>query len=486
MKQRTTRPRLTLIFLALFLITLAWVQVFRARVGLVVRHLEQDGVPLTFFAPEAAANSPGVLIAHGFGSSTQAMLGYAHELAHAGYAVMLLDFAGHAANPAPLNTGGDRLQADLDVAYAALVAQPEVDGSQVALLGHSMGSGAVMRAGIRDGERYAAVVAVSPTGAEVTATAPHNLLLQAGMFEPQFAANARDLLADAGGTNDDLAGGRGRAFKLIPGVEHITILFNPISHQAALDWLDRTFGRESQSRYWDSRILWYGLSVGAGMVALVAAAPLFPSATSKLATRPRWGWFALVLSPFAATLLLFLISQFVTINSLGGVMVGGALGLWLLFVGMIMLIGIRPGRLTLSALLWGVVLFVLLWFIFGALAQFVWLPWWLIPARLLRWPVLALLCLPWTVAAAHGQQGQNWVVRLVWWLGQSALLGAGLILAVFAIPGLGVLILVLPLFPVMTGLMTLANAAIHDAWAGGIGGAFFFAWLLLAYFPLAG
>jgi dienelactone hydrolase len=483
---KLSRSRRFLLIIALLDLALAWVQVLRARAGLVVRHLEREGVPLTFMALEEAENAPGVLIAHGFGSSSQAMLAYGHVLAHAGYAVMLWDFAGHAANPAPLNTGGDVLQADLDVAFAALVSQPEVDGSQVALLGHSMGSGAVMSAGIRDVERYAAVVAVSPTSADVTANAPRNLLLQAGMFEPQFAANARTLLAAAGGTNDDLVGGRGRAFKLIPGVEHITILFNPISHQAALDWLDRTFGRQSQSTYWDSRILWYVFSVGAGMVALVAAATLFPSATSKSATRPRWGWALVILAPFGATVLLFIISQFATINTLGGVVVGGALGLWLLFVGLAMGVGIRPGWPSLSTLLWGGVLFVLLWFIFGALAQVVWLPWLLIPARLLRWPVLALLCLPWTVAAAHGQQGQKWLMRLGWWLGQSLLLGVGLLLAVFAIPGLGVLILVLPLFPVMTGLMTLANAAIRDPWAGGIGGALFFAWLLLAYFPLAG
>ena len=131
-------------------------------------------------------------------------------------------------------------------------------------------------------------------------------------------------------------------------------------------------------------------------------------------------------------------------------------------------------------------LFALFWFIFGALAQVVWLPWLLIPARLFRWPVLALLCIPWTVVAAHGQYEQKWPVRLGWWLGQSLLLAAGLILAVFTIPGLFILILILPLFPVMIGLMTLANAAIRDPWAGGLGGALFFAWLLLAYFPLSG
>ncbi len=36
------------------------------------------------------------------------------------------------------------------------------------------------------------------------------------------------------------------------------------------------------------------------------------------------------------------------------------------------------------------------------------------------------------------------------------------------------------------GLMTITNATIADPWAGGLANALFFAWLLLAYFPLSG
>lgn len=483
-----TRPRLILFLFALLLIILAWVQVLRALSGLTTRRLSRDGIPMLYLAPEGADDVPGILIAHGFGGSKQLMLAYGHVLAHAGYAVLLWDFAGHAANPAPLDLGQTTLQQNLDTAYAELSAQPEVNPEQVALLGHSMGSGAVMSAGIRDVERYAAVVAVSPTSAEVTPTEPHNLLLQAGALEPQFAANAEELLAAAGGPNDDLMAGRGRAFELIPGVEHITILFNPRSHQAALAWLDRTFGRETHSAYRDVRIVWYLVQVLAGTVALAAAGPwlqVYRGRTTPPSETRRMAWW-LLLSPFLATLGLYLLSLLGDLSQLGGVMVGGALGVWLLLLGIPLVMRLRPRTPTFTRLLWGLLLFVVLWLIVGALAQVVWLPWLLIPARLLRWPLLALCCLPWTVAAAVGQQGQSRLVRLGWWFIQSVLIAAGLLLAIFLVPGLFVLVLVLPLFPFIIAFMTVANAALDDPWATGLANALFFAWLLLAYFPLAG
>ncbi|MEI2611446.1 MAG: alpha/beta fold hydrolase [Candidatus Promineifilaceae bacterium] len=492
--------RLILLVLALLLMLTSWVQVRQARSGLVLRRLTREGIPMLYLAPQAVNDVPGVLIAHGFGGSKQLMLTYGHVLARAGYAVLLWDFDGHAANSAPLNMEGDALQQNLEAAYQELIAQPEVDATQVALLGHSMGSGAVMTAGINNVARYHAVVAVSPTGAEVTSTAPRNLLLQAGALEPQFAANARTLLAAAGGENEDMAGGRGRAFTRIPGVEHITILFSPDSHQAALTWLNRTFGHTTTSTYHDNRILWYAIHFLAGTVALVIGVPMVVDRRGKARepettqgnptlshhTYTLFSFLPGLIAPFLASGLLFLLSLLGDLSRLGGVIVGGALGVWLFLMGAVMSIGFRPTRPQRRALLWGMVLFVLLWFIVGALAQVVWLPWWLIPARLVRWPVLALLCLPWTVAAAHGQAGQRWPVRLGWWLAQSLLLITGILLAIALIPGLFVLVLILPLFPLFIGLMTITNATIADPWAGGLANALFFAWLLLAYFPLSG
>jgi alpha-beta hydrolase superfamily lysophospholipase len=192
-----TRQRYFLLLMALLLIVLSWWGVAAAQAGLVVRSLNQDGVPLLYIAPQRPKAVPGVLVAHGFAGSKQLMLGYAQVLAHGGYAVMLWDFAGHAANTAPL--GRLSLQQDLDVAYAALLEQPEVDPARLALLGHSMGSGAVMSAGIRDVGRFAATVAISPTGAQVTPSAPRNLQLQVGSWEGGFVRNAQKLLAAAGG-----------------------------------------------------------------------------------------------------------------------------------------------------------------------------------------------------------------------------------------------------------------------------------------------
>ncbi len=273
-----TRTRYFLLFIALLLIVLSWWGVVAARDGLVVRSwnvhearsLNREGVPLLYVAPKTTAKVPGVLVAHGFAGSKQLMLGYAHVLAHGGYAVMLWDFAGHAANAAPL--GGLSLQQDLDVAYAALIEQSEVDPARLALLGHSMGSGAVMSAGIRDVNRFGATVAISPTGAQVTPSTPRNLLLQAGSWEGGFVRNAQRLLAAAGGENENLAEGKGRSLLIIPNAEHITILFRNASHQAALNWLNATFGISNNSNYVDRRMIWYGLHLLAWLLLLGAVA----------------------------------------------------------------------------------------------------------------------------------------------------------------------------------------------------------------------
>lgn len=158
-----TRQRLFVLLMALLLIVLSWWGVLTARTGLVVRSLSTNSIPMLYVAPQKD-KIPGVLVAHGFAGSKQLMLGYAHVLAHAGYAVMLWDFGGHGANPTPLERFG--LQHDLDIAYTTLLQQPEVDPTRLALLGHSMGSGAVMSAAIRNSD-FAATIAISPTGASV-------------------------------------------------------------------------------------------------------------------------------------------------------------------------------------------------------------------------------------------------------------------------------------------------------------------------------
>ncbi|MBD2085952.1 lysophospholipase [Trichocoleus sp. ST-U3] len=486
-----TRKRLFSLIVALLLIALSWWGVAAARTGLVTRTFSDQtfsdqGLPMLYVAPQGSENIPGVLVAHGYAGSKQLMLGYAHVLAHAGYAVMLWDFGGHGANPAPLQR--DSLQQDLNVAYAALLEQPEVDPSRLALLGHSMGSGAVMSAGIRNPDRFAATVAVSPTGAGVTPSIPRNLQLQAGSWEGGFVKNAQRLLAAAGGENDNFAGGRARSLVIIPNAEHITILLRNISHQAARTWLDATFRIQSSSNYIDRRMAWYALHLVAWLLFLFAVAPAVadPATTPKARVHPLQSLLGSLLAPFLASASLLLLSRTGEIDSLGGVLVGGAIGIWFFVAGVVWLgILLRLQRPTLRALGIGLGLFVLLWVGFGAMAQSVWLQWWLIPARLKLWPLLSLACLPWFLASGVAQQDAGVLSRMAWWLWQSVLLVGGFILAVYLVPQLGFIYLLLPLFPLAMGIFSFAGSQLNNVWSYALGSALFFGWASAAAFPLA-
>lgn len=498
-----TVSRLVWAIISLGLIAGAWWGVRRQNQGLIVRSWVQDGTPLRYLVSADTAPHPGVIVAHGFSASRQIMLGYAYTLARGGYAVMLLDFAGHGANGQPLDRiGGDVLQAGLDSAYAALVAQPGVEQTQIALLGHSMGSGAVMTAGILHPERYAAVAAISPTGADVTPALPRNLMLQAGALEGNFVANAQSLLAQAGGPNADFADGRARTFVKIPGVEHITILFSRASQLQAWAWLNQAFGRDAPPPPLDQRMVWYSLHLVGWLGLALAASPWRRSAepgqtgqigqtrgSAPTVWRP---WLGLALAPVVATGALALLNSLVSLGNFLGLLVGGALAVWLVIFGALWwLVGGQtrtdvyrlPDVYRLVGM--GLALFILLWLAVGWMAQATWLQWFLIPARLLRWPLLALACLPWKVAAGRLLAGASTGRRLAWWFGQSLFLTAGLIVTALLVPDMFVLILIAPAVPVMLAFESVAGAAIDDAWAYGIGAALFFGWLVATLFPLA-
>lgn len=483
--------RLALLLLALVLILSSWLAIAIARSGLEVRSLQKEGVPLLFLAPKEANAVPGVLVAHGFAGSKQLMLSYAHVLAHAGYAVMLWDFDGHGANSTRLQRY--ELQQNLDVALQSLLEQPQVNPTRLALLGHSMGSGIVMNAAIPNGasnatgQRFTATVAVSPTGANVTPQAPRNLQLQAGSGEGRFVANAERLLAQAGGENTNLAAGLGRELTIIPGVEHITILFSDNSHQAALRWLDAAFERTHNSQYRDRRMVWYGVHLLGWLIGLAAISPvLISSQAIAPMVAPIRRWTGFIAAPLAATAGLVLISQRLDLQNLGGVQVGGAVGAWFLIAGLTWLaVMAKLPRPTPRSVGLGIVLFLILWIAFGAMAQVVWLQWWLIPIRLRVWLPIAIACLPWFLAAGMVQQEIGIGKRILWWLGQSVILIGGFVLTLNFLPQLGFMFLLLPLFPPLMGILSLVAALLNRAWVYAIGSALFFGWLLAAGFPLS-
>ncbi len=486
--KRIGRFRLGLIVITIILIITSWWSVLSARSGLIIKNLERDGVPMLYMVPEGADKIPGVLIAHGFGASNQIMRGYGFALAHAGYGVMLWDFDGHGRNPTPFNRTGGAIQLNLDSAYAELINQPEIDPSRIALLGHSMGGGAVLAAGIKDVERYQATIAVSASSGNVTADSPRNLFLQVGEWETGLVSRVEDTLVRAGGENDDFENGRARSLLIVGGAEHILVLIKQEAHDSAIHWLNLTFDQKSTGDYKDWRLIWYQVSQIAWMVLIIVVSPLIPKEKVNTGNiRHPWHRVGLLFSPFLASGVLALVNKIIPVSNLGGFLVGGATALWFFIMGLIwLLIGLRPPRLTRSHMLWGVFLFILLIAAVGMMGNLVMLNYLLVPTRLIRWPLMVLAYLPWLLAAGQVQQGTSVGKRVGWWLTQSVLLSAGLIFAVNLVPSLSVLILALPIFPMMFAIMAIGGAVFDHPWSSAMGNAMFFAWLMLAYFPIAG
>ncbi|MBE9010465.1 alpha/beta fold hydrolase [Pseudanabaenaceae cyanobacterium LEGE 13415] len=474
------RHQIGLLILAGILIVLSWWGIFSARSGLTVRSLNQDKVPLLYLAPQSLRSVPGVLVAHGYSGSKQLMLAYGHVLARSGYAVMLWDWDGHGANPNRLENNS--LRRNFETAWNALAQQPEVDATRLAVVGHSMGSGAVMDAAIAHPGDFFATVGISPTGANVTPERPRNLQLQAGSWEGGFIRNAERILQQAGGTNPDVKYGRGREFVLVPNVEHITILFNSVSHTATRDWLDRTFGSQQQSSYVDRRMLWQAVHLIGWLMVLTAVMPNLQIATSAISISSLQRWGGLLLSSTVPTAGLVLLDRITDLQTLGGIQVGGAVALWFLIAGLLWLAVLRQiPQFNLRKLLLGIGVFTVLWIAVGAMAQFVWLQSVLIPERLLIWGMIAIASLPWFLGSEIAQSKP----RIIWGIAQSVALIGGFVLVLQFLPQLGFMFILLPLFPVLLTVLTIVATQVRESWSVAIASALFFAWLLAAGFPLA-
>lgn len=455
------------------------------------RHLERHGEePQEDAGQEVlAARFPAVILAHGYAASSKIMQGYQHALAHAGYAVLAFDFSGHGANRAGFDP--DRLGEDIDRAYRALIAQPEVDPERVALIGHSMGGGAVMEAALRSPERYRATVAISPVSVAVTPATPRNLQLQAGTWEPRFLRSARQMLERAGGSGTDFATGRAREFVAVAGAEHLSILFRDGSHQAVLRWLDRALEAEIDARveYRDRRLLWWLAQAVGWLLLLASMRPMLRrdaqrESRAELIRRPIH-WVALFVAPIGASLVCAVLSWVIDLRRLAGLPMGGALALWLLLAGVgFLLAGYRVGAPVRRDLLAGAALFGFLWIVIGLSADWVWLQWTLVTPRLLRWPLLGLACIPWFVATEVGQGDPRGRGRWLWWLAQTAALILGLLLLVALVPELALISILLPLLPLVTACLVAAGSRVNRPWAYGIGAGLFFGWLLACSFPV--
>jgi dienelactone hydrolase len=441
------RGAVLLVVLGLVLAVAGGWLLVRADDALVRERTTVDGVPVLVTRPPGSGPFPAVVVAHGFSGSGRLMDGLALGLAREGFLAVTLDFRGHGRNATPLGETGDGgLEDDLAVVTAWTAARPDVAISPgaVALLGHSMGAGAVTRFALGSPGTQGPVVALSlPDAGELPPApeAPATLLL-VGDLEPARFGEAVDAAAELGYATGTVA-----------GAEHLTILFRSETLARSAGWLEAPGGPPADVAP-DQRLAGVGL-VGLGASLVVwGLAPLVltrhrrtvPPGIGRTVSR-----LGLVL---AASLVAVLVLRVVpAVGEAVPLLVGGWLVACFGMVGALLLLVARPfGGLAVASLP-GVLLLALVAFAGVALpAQLGWAELSVVGVRAWALPlaVLALLLFSWGEAALLLHPQPAGTARLVGRvLLARALLLAVLVAAVLVLDAPGFLLLILPLVGIL-------------------------------------
>lgn len=120
-----------------------------------------DGVRLRgWFIPPPARPGAVIIFVHGWATHRGHLLDEAALLARHGYGALLFDLRNHGASEGTVTTLGYWEAEDVRGAVAYVRTRAEVDAQRIALMGHSMGGGTVLRAAARI-ESVRAVIAAS-------------------------------------------------------------------------------------------------------------------------------------------------------------------------------------------------------------------------------------------------------------------------------------------------------------------------------------
>jgi pimeloyl-ACP methyl ester carboxylesterase len=465
----------------------------KTRSGLKVSPLEVGSTPVTRYQLPGATG-PAVVVAHGFAGSRQIMQAYSLNLARAGYRVLAFDFEGHGSNPRPMS--GD--VSSIDGTTALLIAETRrvidaaraLPGDQaVSLLGHSMATDVLVRAALaerEDGQPVAALVAISMFSEAVSATVPERLLIISGQWESRLRQAALDAvrLVEADAEEGELvtSGSAARLAVVAPWVEHVGVLFSPTAVRAAIDWLDETYGRESNTRvaamgHWILLLL-------AGIVAMFyplaarlperASTPGLPTRRFLMAILFPAIAAPVIVAPFYSNFLPVLVADYLMIH----LAVYGILQVWL--SGQIREI-VKPVAWRAVALLafWGIAVFGL------ALDRYA-ASFWPNSERLVLIVLLALGTVPFMLAdSVVTGSGRGALWRRV--AARVALLASLIAGALIDPENLTFVLIVLPVFVLfffVHGLMGRWVARRSGAVAAGLGLGLCLAWALGVSFPL--
>lgn len=270
--------------LALHLLCLVWLG--RAERG-GPAHLDlviPGGIPATFYVPVPASDGgrfpdppgagkgpPAVLLVHGYTADRAGMSVLARRLAGAGYGVLAIDVRGHGENPRRFarDNEGANLFEDLAAAADWLRGSSWVDGTRLAVVGHSMGASASLRFAERDVGVDAAILISGGAWLLGPLRPPNALFIYAAGDPAGIRDSAERLAARLSGTEGEAGSFAGRdAVRAveIPGNDHTTILWSAAAAHEMIAWLDASLAVQNDAEP--------DLSEPRALPALIAAALL--------------------------------------------------------------------------------------------------------------------------------------------------------------------------------------------------------------------
>jgi hypothetical protein len=182
----------------------------------------------------------------------------AMELAAAGIVCGVLDFFGERPDESRQRLPGNATMLacyDVGSAVRHLRSLPEVNPSQIGLVGHSFGATVVMKAALRD-TAIAATVMLGMSG-DVGAERPANVLVIAGLYDEFYPVPAltRAVASSACGASAEpnilyggFAAGTARQVEVVPTANHVTEPLNPAVIGEVIRWLEMAYTGRSGDR----------------------------------------------------------------------------------------------------------------------------------------------------------------------------------------------------------------------------------------------
>ncbi|MCK5304267.1 MAG: alpha/beta hydrolase [Candidatus Heimdallarchaeota archaeon] len=206
---------------------------------------------------------PAVILVHGVMNAKEAMSSLALELSRAGIVALTIDALGHGNSEGVTRNEDDPSLGGL-TALNYVRGLPFVNQSQIGVIGHSMGVGAIRAISTADGNIKAHIfiggVGSNSTGSvygELNINSPGNLLVAIGKYDELFdLESTKEFLQPVFGTTEEIELNRlygnftnNTARKLItPNTIH---LFEPISHvilKESVAWMGTTFELQNEDK----------------------------------------------------------------------------------------------------------------------------------------------------------------------------------------------------------------------------------------------